>query len=175
MLRAVFALLAEPTGPVLRNFPEAIDARYEAPASCPLPPRHDPSLPAAVDEAIGLRAAFDRTLARRGVTDVARVCDAESIPSVVAAFVRLAAGAPLSEAGLPGSPSLAAQDLRAYYEEAALSLVDEIPAARQIETWFYQHTAAGAVLHAAVGAMRAAGVDKSEFAYMMPMNQRAAR
>ena len=59
--------LLEATEPVLATYPEVIEAD-ETPMACAMPPRYDPKVPPAVDEAQGLRAAYDRALAARGVT-----------------------------------------------------------------------------------------------------------
>ena len=63
VLASAFALLDAPSGPVLVDHPDVIEAD-DQPVSCVLPPRFDPGLPPSVDEARGLRKAFDRALAR---------------------------------------------------------------------------------------------------------------
>ena len=59
VLTAAFALLgaAEPT---VTEFGESITDDANEVLACPLPPRHDPDAHPAVDEARGLRAAYDR-------------------------------------------------------------------------------------------------------------------
>jgi hypothetical protein len=155
VLRRAFALLERPTGPVLEDHPEVIESD-DAPLACALPPRHDPSLPAAVDEARALRAAYDRTLATRGVTSVGRTVDADGIPGALAALCRIAEGTPWTEAGLPADPVQVAHDIRTYYEEAAISLADTPPPGGATEAWFYEQTAAGRTLLDARKAMQAA-------------------
>ncbi|MFN6122232.1 MAG: hypothetical protein ACK5CE_21690, partial [Actinomycetes bacterium] len=59
VLTRAFALLDAPSGPVLADPPTGIEA-VDPPLACTLPPRFDPSLPPAVDEARGLRKAYDR-------------------------------------------------------------------------------------------------------------------
>lgn len=169
VLMAAFDLLTEPSGPALRDFPEKIDDEADEPLACPLPPREDPSLPEAVDEARALRPAYERTLARLGRTAVGRAVDAAGVPEAIAAFVKIAEGAPWKEAGVPGHPLDAAKDVMNYYEEAALALVDHTPAARSAESWFYRKTAAGAALKAARKAMRDQGA-KFSF-YLIPFTQ----
>ena len=83
VLRRAFALLDAPSGPVLEDHPEVIVAD-EGPLSCGLPPRFDPSLPLAVDEAHGLRAAYDRSRAAHGRTSVGRVMDPDGVPDAAA-------------------------------------------------------------------------------------------
>lgn len=166
---AAFDLLAESSGPALRDFPEKIDDEADEPLACPLPPREDPSLPEAVDEARALRPAYERTLARLGRTAVGRAVDAAGVPEAIAAFVKIAEGAPWKEAGVPGHPLDAAKDIMNYYEEAALALVDHTPAARSAESWFYRKTAAGAALKTARKVMRDQGA-KFSF-YLIPFTQ----
>ncbi len=161
VLDAAFSLLRAPAGPVLIDFPEIITDAAEEPLACPLPPRFDPALPAAVDEAKALRPAYERQHARSGRTVVGRAVDARHIPDAVAAFVRIAEGMPWQEvwrqAGLSAPPPQVQSDVRAYYEEAALALADHVPEARSAESWFYQRTAAGRVVREAQRALRASG------------------
>lgn len=169
VLRRALDLLAAPTGPVLADHPTVIEAD-EAPLACTLPPRYDPSLPAAVDEARGLRAAYDRTVVGRGVSDVGRVMTAEQVPDAVAALLAIAAGSPWTDADLlGGNPVAACHDIRAYYEEAALALVGgSAPGGRSLEEWFFTATEAGQAVLAARAAMRDAGVKFPLWFYMAP-------
>ena len=64
----------------------------------------------------------------------------------------------------------AAQDIRAYYEEAALQLVD-VTGARQTESWFYQKTETGQMLRRAAGALKEAGAPDMVPQYIAPMTQ----
>ncbi|HEY7833860.1 MAG TPA: hypothetical protein VIG30_09845 [Ktedonobacterales bacterium] len=162
VLDAAFALLGANAGPVLATFPEVISDQAEEALACDLPPRFDPSLPPAVDEAKGLRAAYERQRAATGRTLVGRgVVDATQVPDAVLAFVRIAGGEPWEEVwrqtGYTADPPQVQSDVRAYYEEAAAALADHVPAARAAESWFYHHTAAGAVMRQAQHALREAG------------------
>jgi hypothetical protein len=169
VLARAFALLDAPSGPVLVDHPEVVESD-ESPAACALPPRYDPTLPACVDEANGLRKAFDRTLTRRGVTSVGRVVSADEVPAALAALHAIASGTPWTEAGLPGgNPVALCHDISAYYEEAALALVDgPAPVGRAVQDWFLDRTEAGATLLAARAAMRDAGVKFPIWFYMAP-------
>jgi hypothetical protein len=171
VLEAAFALLERPSGPVLEDFPEAIADEPSHSLACPVPPQSNPDLPAAVDEAIGLRAAYERQQTRSGRTTVGYVVGPDGIPDAVAAIVRIADGVPLDDADLPGSAREVALDIRAYYEEAALALADHVPQARQAEAWFFRETAAGASLKRAQAAMRDAGVAQGEWVFMVPVSQ----
>ena len=44
VLKNAFALLEQPTGPVLEDFPERIESKPGEPLSCPLPARFDPKV-----------------------------------------------------------------------------------------------------------------------------------
>jgi hypothetical protein len=171
VLLAALGLLERSEGPVLEDFPDVIADEADHPLACALPPRLDPSLPAAVDEARGLRPAYERTLARTGRTIVGRKVSPNGIAEAVAAFVRIAEGEPWESVGLAGSPGEVVLDIRAYYEEAALALVDHVPAARSAESWLYQKTAAGAALKRAQAAMREAGTPQADWFYLVPMSQ----
>ena len=165
------ALLERPAGPVLEDFPEQISDESDAPLTCAIPPRYDPDLPAAVDEARGLRAAYERQRARSGRTNVGNAIDADGIPDAIEAILKLAEGTPLAEAGLPGHPHRIALDLRAYYEEAALALSPHVPGARQAETWFYDQTETGRALRQAQATLREAGAPESEWRFLLPKTQ----
>ena len=176
VLAAAFALLPRTDAPVLVDFPETIDDEADSPLSCALPPRRDASLPVAVDEAIGLRPAYERQRGRFGVTGVGRVGDADRIAGLVAMFVRIAEGAPWSdiavEAGLDAKGIAAAGlDVRAYYEEAAVALADHVPAARQAESWFFRVTETGEVMRRAQKAIRAADGPRDAWFRLVPVGQ----
>lgn len=169
VLARAFALLDEPSGPVLVDHPTVIEADG-APLACTLPPRFDPSLPPAVDEARGLRKAYDRALARRGVTSVGRSIDADGVPAALGVLHAIAEGADWKDAGLPGGNTTAVcHDIRTYYEEAALELADgPVPGGRAVEDWFFERTEAGATVLRARAAIRDAGAKFPVWFYMTP-------
>lgn len=158
VLARAFALLDAPAGPVLVDHPDVIETD-EQPVACNLPPRFDPSLPPAVDEARGLRRAYDRSLARRGVSSVGRVISADQVPDALGVLHAIAEGADWKTAGIPGGNTTAVcHDIRTYYEEAALELVDgPAPEGRGMEAWFYERTEGGRTVLAARAAIRDAG------------------
>ena len=90
------------------------------------------------------------------------------IPDAVQSLVRVVQGVPWKEAGIPGIPARVAQDIRGYYETAALGLSDHIPSAWAGARWFFDHTETGSVLLAARAAMRDAGVKQPIWFYMAP-------
>jgi hypothetical protein len=171
VLDAAFALLARPSVPVLEDFPESIADESDQPLACPLPPRHDPDLPLAVDEALGLRPAYERQLRHSGRSNVGYVIGPNQVPDALAAFERIADGVPLEDAGLPSDPRQTALDIRAYYEEAGMALADHVPGARQAESWLYRKTQAGSVLKRAQAALREAGAEHGVWFYLVPSTQ----
>lgn len=169
VLHEALELLKETEGPVLKAFPETIDDGAGEPLSCVLPPRMNEDRPAAVDEALGLRPAYDRARAKHGQTNVGRAVDADGIPAALEGFLRIADGTPWTEAGLKGFPMDLAKDIESYYQEAATALGDHIPSARSAESWFYRKTEAGAALKRAKQAFRD---QKAPFwFYITPMTQ----
>jgi len=168
VLAHAFGLLGA-TEPVFETFAESIEDDGSEVLACPLPPRHDPDAHPAVDEVRGLRPAYDRAVARYGNRmGAGRVVDADHIADAVEALVRVATGTGWKEAGIPGVPARVAQDVRGYYETAALGLADHAPGAWAGTRWFFDHTEGGKVLLAAREAMRAAGVKQPIWFYMAP-------
>lgn len=168
VLAHAFSLL-DATEPVLEEFGESITDDADEVLACPLPPRHDPNAHPAVDEGRGLRPAYERAVERYGNrAGAGRVVDADHITDVIEALARVADGTPWKEAGIPGIPARVAQDLRGYYETAALGLSDHVPAAWAGTRWFLDGTEAGKVLLAARSAMRDAGVKDPVWFYMAP-------
>lgn len=166
VIARALALLAADS-PVLERHPEVIESE-EMPAACALPPRHDPSLPPAVDEARGLRAAYRRAVERRGVTGVGRAIDADAIPAALDVLHQWANGAPWQEVALPGKNTVAVcHDIRAYYFEAGLELVGDLaPGSRAMDAWFYEATEAGRTLMAARAALKEQGAPFPFWFYM---------
>ena len=168
VLAHAFRLL-DATEPVLEEFPESIVDEGTEMMACPLPPRHDPDAHPAVDEARGLRPAYDRAVDTYGNrAGVGRVVDADGVPSAIEALIRVAEGTPWKDAGIPGIPARVAQDVRGYYETAALGLADHAPAAWASTRWFFDQTQTGRVLLAARASMRDAGVKQPVWFYMAP-------
>jgi len=172
VLAQAFSTLDAPSGPVLVDHPAVIDAE-EVPLTCSIPPRFDPDLPAAVDEANGLRKAYDRSLERRGVTSVGRAVQADGVPGALQVFDDIANGADWPDAGIPGgNPMVACHDVRTYYEEAALELVDGAPpGGRAAEAWFFEETEAGKTVLAARSAMKEQGAPHATWFYMAPAHR----
>jgi len=171
VLEAAFALLRAGTTPVLEDFPDAIHDRADLPLACPLPPRSDPDALPAVDEARGLRPAWERTRERNGGTQVGRIVSADGIPGALEALARIAAGTAWTEAGLPGELPALLMDVRCYYEEAALALSEHVPEARAAESWLYRRTETGALIRAVYDRLRAADPPFPGIYYVLPVSQ----
>lgn len=125
----------------------------------PLPPQHDADAHPAIDEASGLRPAYDRAVERYGNRmETGRVVDADHVTDAIEAFVRVEQGTSWKEAGIPGIPARVSQDVRGYYETAALGPSDHVPAAWAGTRWFLDRTETGKVVLGAREAMRDAGV-----------------
>ena len=168
VLSRAFALL-DSDGPILDDHPVVIEAE-EVPVSCALPPRFDPDLPPAVDEANGLRKAYDRSLERRGFSSVGRVMSADDVTTALATLHEIASGLSWKEAEIPGKNTTAmCHDVRTYYEEAALELVDgPAPSGRAIEAWYFDETEAGKTVLAARAAIKEEGGPHGAWFYMTP-------
>lgn len=164
--------LLRATEPVLDTYPEVIETE-EAPMVCAMPPRFDPDAAPAVDEAQGLRAAYDRALHARGVTGVGRAIDAETIPAALDVLHQWAGGASWKEVPLPGKNTVAVtHDIRAYYEEAATQLVSgPVPGGRAAEAWFFDTTEAGKTLMAARKALQEQEAPFPFWFYMAPAHR----
>ena len=172
VLGAAFDLLDAPSGPVLVDYPEVVEA-VETPLACALPPRYDPDIAPSIDEAQGLRAAYDRAVAQRGATEMGRAIDADGVAGALADLERVAAGEHWKEVYGPRLDTIAiAHDIRAYYQEAALELASgPPPGARQAEAWFYEETEAGKTLAAARDALTEQEAPSGITFYMQPVGR----
>ena len=168
VLGAAFALLDSPE-PVLTEFLEAVPDDGAEMLACPLPPRHDPDDHPAIVEARGLRSAYDRGVEMSGGRfGAGRVVAADDIPGAIESFIRIAGGTPWKEAGIPGLPMRVSQDIRGYYETAALAMVDHAPAAWASTRWFLDQTETGKVMTAAREAMREQDAPQPMWFYLTP-------
>jgi hypothetical protein len=169
VLDAAFALLEEPQGPVLVDFPETIQSKEADPLSCSIPPRYDPNLHPAVDEAQALRSAYDRALAKSGRSSVGKAISVDEIPAALEKFVRIVEGHPWEEVGFNDEPHLITMDIRSYYEELALELVGDGPVSPSgAMRWFFEKTEAGKVLLEARQKMKEAGAPFLIWWHMVP-------
>ena len=170
VLRRAFALLEEESGPVLVHHPDVIDAD-ETPLTCSIPPAFDADASAAALEIRGLRKAYERSVeARHGATEVGRSIGPDEIENAVDVLQAIADGTPWKDAGIPGGNTISlVHDIRSYYEEAAMQLVDgPPPAGRAAEAWFYETTETGKVVMAARTAIKDAEGPFPVWFYMAP-------
>lgn len=86
---------------------------------------------------------------------------------------RIAHGEDWTSVGIPGNNTTAlCHDIRAYYEEAALELVQgPPPGGRAMEDWFFTRTEAGRTVLAARAAIRESGAKFPVWFYMTPGNR----
>ena len=172
VLAAAFALLDRTDVPVLVDFPETILDEPDVPLACSLPPRHDPALPAAIEEIQGLRPAWDRRRAAVGGSALSRLVDADELPALAQIVLDLAAGADWQQCGLTAAQiGEAAVVLRAYYEDVAIELAGHTPAARQSESWLYRQTELGLALRRAQAALKAADAPRVAWFPFVPAGQ----
>ena len=168
VLAKAFELLDSPE-PIFAEYDVSIIDDENEVMACPMPPRHDPDLHPAIDEAKGLRPAYERSVAQYGNrVGAGRVVQADEITDAIDAFVKIAEGTPWKEAGVPGIPARVSQDIRGYYETAALALSDHAPPAWAGTRWCLDHTEAGRVLMNARQAMADAGEPNPIWFYMAP-------
>jgi hypothetical protein len=172
VLDSAFALLPRTDGPLIEDFGVVIEDAVDEPVSCPIPPRLDLDEPASIAEARGLRAAHDRGVARIGTSQVGRVVDADGIPEAIRAFVQVVDGATWNEVDyVGGDPTTLLMDIRAYYEEAALGLSDDIPAARATESWYYRKTSTGDLMRRYLNAVKDVDPPFPGAFYVVPASQ----
>lgn len=166
VLKAAFKLLEEPAGPVLHEFPVTINATDGEPLSCALPPRMNPDLHPAVDEAEALKSAYDRAYQRNNRSSIGIQISAEEVPAALDKFARIAAGEDWTKVGFPDDTLLetmygTVHDIRSYYEELAVELADGPIGPWATEQWFYDETKAGQTILEARRTMKANGADQS--------------
>ncbi|MCY4014507.1 MAG: hypothetical protein OXG82_17520 [Gammaproteobacteria bacterium] len=167
VIERAFAML-ERTEPAVEDYEVVIDDDSQ-PLACPLPARMDPDAHPAIDEARGLRPAYDRAIAKYGNrAGAVRLLDADSIPAAIESFIRVAEGHPWKQAGIPGIPARVSQDIRGYYEMAAMEIADHTPAAWAGYRWFRDQTKTGEVIRQARDAMRESGAKEPLWRFLMP-------
>lgn len=156
VLAHAFSML-ERDAPGIEAFDEVISDESQV-LSCPMPPRAESDDHPAVVEARALRPAYDRTIARYGTGIGAfRLMGPDDVPAAIATFAAVADGASWKEAGIPGIPARVVQDIRGYYEAAAISLAEHTPSAFEATRWFQHETKAGQAILGAKEQMEAQG------------------
>lgn len=169
VLRAAFALLKEPAGPVIRDFPVSVSFDDSQPLQCPLPPRFNADLHPAVDEAQALKAAYDRARQASGKTSLGMRISAEEVPAALEKFVQIANGEPWEILGFSAESIYGTvHDIRCYYEELACELAEGPIGPWATEEWFYDQTQAGDIILQARRAMRDSQVAQSVWFGLAP-------
>ena len=171
VITSAFALLEEPIGPVLVDYPISIEDDADTPLSCPIPPADTSDRNPAVAEALGLLPAWRRTQETYGRSTVGKVVTAEQVPDMLDLFARIADGESWEDVGFPGDPTKVAADIKNYYEEAVISLADTAPSARRAESWFVKETLGGQTIQEARIKMKEADVNFYFWYYLLPMTQ----
>jgi hypothetical protein len=155
VLRAALDLLAEPSGPVLRDFPDDAEDGREPPApvqaSAIAPAAGIPADAAA--ELAGMRPPYDQWVARNGGRTAFGLSGvpAGRFSGVVAFLQRFAAGddADLEErpraTPLPAFIRWCADDLKTIYVEGRMAMAPDT-GGQEIARWFWGETAAGQLL-----------------------------
>jgi len=173
VLRELFDMLDESSGPILREFSETISDVDAEPLVCALPPRLDPDVHPAVDEATGIKGAYDRAVEKHGNRiGSGRQVSAEDIPAAIQAFVRIEEGEEWQKAGIPGVPMRVAQDIRGYYQTAALELAEHSPGAWAGEDWFYNQTETGKLMLRVRTVLKASGAPQPLWFYLSPLDRK---
>ncbi|MEM8620740.1 MAG: hypothetical protein AAGF73_13555 [Actinomycetota bacterium] len=175
VLTAALDLTSRDDGPFIVDYSEVIADEGDEPAACPMPPRHDPDLHPAIDEARGIRNAYQRNVDATGRTLLGRVAspDVDGVVTLLEQVLRLENGERLDDIGWDTNTAIAAgQDIRAYYEEAGLQLADKVVGARSLESWFYSATEAGQLIRRAQKVMKERGTaDDFTVQYILPGTQ----
>ena len=156
VLMAGLALLDAGDVPVFADYPVVLDEvdPDAEPMTCTIPPRFNPNMPVEVDEALGYLSAYKRHAAKSNHTLVGLAVHAEQIPQAIELFIVIANGGPWRELPMPGHLNADPQthiislalDIRAYYEEAALEIINHVPEARATQAWFFGRTKSGDLL-----------------------------
>lgn len=168
VMETAFGLL-DRSEPVVEDYEVTINDADTEVLVCPLPARMDPDAHPAIDEANGLRPAYDRAAAKYGNrAGAVRLLDADAIPDAIQSFIRVAEGQPWKQAGIPGVPARVSQDIRGYYEMAAMEIADHTPAAWAGYRWFRDQTKTGEVIGKARDAMRESGAKEPLWRFLLP-------
>jgi len=156
VLRAALELATrEGPGPILEEFTQdAPESEMGEGWACPVnfesPPDDRSELERAIGAEIGrLRPWHDRAITLRGHTATASsTMDVEEISRFLNAFLSdmPPTDSPVAEFSLGDAFKLAAEDLKAFYAEAATARPDSMAGADEYGDWFWDETAAGALL-----------------------------
>ena len=166
VLDSVFGLLDVTEGPVFEVFPVEIQDDGDTPMTCEMPVTFNDGKSAVVREAIGLRAAYERSLELHGKTLVTRKCNSDTILEGITYLEGLSESGSSKE-DWPLVTDIAL-DVRAYYEEAGSALADHVVGARQSDAWFFTKTEAGQILIKLQARLRDDGVNRDVWFGIVP-------
>ena len=156
VLRRALALLEAPLGPVLVDFDETgpenevEDAAWVCPVRFAPPPVADTGIARRLaDELTLLRPWYELGVERRGRTTLGLAkAPVEAAAAWLAAFAEgRTAPPPAPGESIPDNLRWAAEDLKAFYHEAASAQPGPAPGAR-LESWFWKESTAGELLNA---------------------------
>jgi hypothetical protein len=167
VIEAALGLFAAPSGPVLKDFPEDVPgaaARDYSGWVCPVNLASPAGVAAtgtagAVLAEIGLlRPWYQLGRERRGRTTVGLSgLEIEAATGLLAAFVGdTSIASPVDGLALPQALKFAAEDLKAWYLEAATARPGQA-ASGALTDWFWRETAAGALVLQVAATCRGSG------------------
>lgn len=147
VLSEALSLLTETDTPLLREFEDS-DAKQEAAEdtwSCPVsfaPPQEDVSLADQVKAELNLLKPWHAEhLSSRGATTIQHTGPIEEIVDLLAEYLEPGVAADTAKL------KQAAEDLKAFYNEAATSQPGTA-SAKELENWYWQETRAGDLVRA---------------------------
>ena len=158
VIRTVLELLERPHGPVLEDYPEDLPAAAQQDGNWVCPVSYS-ALPAELSGDAALAAAFatemgrllpwyERALDGLGRTTVGvSTLDLDGVRDFFHDLLVAEPPAAIGELALADSIRLAAEDLKAFYFEAAAAQPGG-PSSRQLTDWFWHATQAGTLLRA---------------------------
>jgi hypothetical protein len=158
VLLSALKLFEEPSGPVLKDFPEDAPDSGEAGVgwACPVNLARkkidlgdaDALRAAFKKESVELRSWYDRALKKNQRTTVGvSGLEINQIVEFIGAFIDSVPANPREDISLPFSLNFAVDDIKAFYYEAAAAQPGRIsPTAEELDDWFWGQTVAAKVL-----------------------------
>ncbi len=154
VLRSALALLGRDSGPVLEDYPHDAPAGGGEPWACPVAlPGAEPGDQEArlLREVDLLRPWYEEASRARGRSAVglSGIDDVETMASFIAGFVSGEPGTPPDDASeeMPFLLRYIADDLKAFYQEAATAQPGKASTSVALNDWLYKETTLGDVLY----------------------------
>ena len=155
VIMAALDLLKEPTGPVLRDYPEDAPGPsgseemkgWACPVSFPAPPVDPDDLGAAVErEVAGLAPWYEVVLRHRGRTTVGvSGLNVQDAVNFLVGFLEKTPRNPVPDLPISRTFMLAIEDVKAYYLEAATAKPGSV-STRELYDWLWNETAFGRLM-----------------------------